>query len=88
MLGAGVDNILWLFGKEFSFLLLLAFLIAAPLGAWTMHRWLQGFEYRIGLGWNIFALSLGATFTVAVFTVGWRTVRAALANPVAILRSE
>ena len=88
VLGAGVNNILWLFGKEFSRLLLVAFLIAAPLGAWAMQRWLEGFEYRIPLSWQIFALAVASTFLIAILTVAWRSARAALANPVTSLRSE
>lgn len=88
VLGAGIDNILWLFGKEFSRLLLIAFLVAGPVGAWAMHAWLQGFEYRIALSWPIFALAIGSTFLVAVLTVGWRSAKAALANPVTSLRAE
>jgi len=88
VLGAGVDNILWLFGGEFARLLLIAFLIAAPLGAWAMHRWLQGFEYRIDLNWPIFAIAIGSTFLIAMLTVAWRSAKAALTNPVTSLRSE
>jgi ABC-type antimicrobial peptide transport system permease subunit len=88
VLGAGVDNILWLFGKEFSRLLLIAFLIAAPAGAWAMHRWLEGFEYRISLSWPIFGLAIGSTFLIAILTVAWRSAKAALANPVTSLRAE
>jgi putative ABC transport system permease protein len=88
VLGAGVESILWLFGKEFSRLLLIAFLIAAPVAGWIMANWLRSFEYRIVLSWAIFALAIGSTFCIAMLTVAWRSVRAALANPVKSLRSE
>jgi putative ABC transport system permease protein len=88
VLGAGVQSILWLFGKEFSRLLLIAFLIAAPVAGWVMARWLQSFEYRILLSWTIFVAAIASTFGIAMLTVTWRSVRAALANPVNSLRSE
>ena len=53
-----------------------------------MAHWLQSFEYRIALSWTIFALAIGSTFAIAMLTVAWRSVRAALANPVKSLRSE
>jgi ABC-type antimicrobial peptide transport system permease subunit len=88
VLGAGVPDILWIFGKEFFRLLVIAFLIAAPVGGWFMHRWLEDFVYRIPLDATVFLLALAATIIIATLTIGYRTVRSALANPVKSLRSE
>ena len=87
-LGATVPGILWLFGKEYTRLIVIAFVLAAPLGWWAMDAWLQEYAYRVPLGAGIFLVSLGATALVAVATVGFQSLRAALANPVESLGSE
>ena len=88
VLGASVLNILAIFSQEFTKLILMAFVIAAPLAYFAMRGWLQNFAYKIDLGVGIFLWGMLATLIIALATVGYRSVRAALANPVDSLRSE
>ena len=87
-LGATVSGILWLFGKEYIRLIIIAFIIAAPVAWWVMDGWLQDYKYRAPLGPGIFVLGLLSTFLVAFLTVGVQSIQAAVANPVKSLRSE
>ncbi len=87
-LGASVSHIVYLFSKEFTILILIAFAISAPLGWYFMQKWLQDFTYKITLGPQIFVLAIIVSVIIAWLTVGYKAIRAALANPVTSLRSE
>ena len=87
-LGASIAGILWLFGREYLRLIVIAFVVAAPLAWWAMNAWLEDNVYRISIGLSVFALSLLSTFAIAALTVGFQSVKAALANPVKSLKSE
>jgi putative ABC transport system permease protein len=88
VLGATLQSILWLFGKEFCRLLIVAFLIAAPIAWWAMTNYLKDYAYKIPIGPGIFMVSILSTFVVAAITVGHRATVAAITNPVKSLRSE
>ena len=87
-LGASVGNIVYLFSKEFTLLIIVAFLISAPIGYYFMYKWLQDFTYKINIGPEIFVLAIIVSVAIAWLTVGYKAVKAALANPVNSLRSE
>jgi ABC-type antimicrobial peptide transport system permease subunit len=88
VLGSSIAEILWIFGKEFAMLILIAFLVAAPVAAWLMHNWLQDFKYHIALSAWFFVLAMAVSLLIVLCTVGYQSIRAALANPVKSLRSE
>ncbi len=88
ILGASVGSILWLFSREFVRLIGIAFVLAAPVAWWVMSGWLKNFEYKITLSPSLFLLSLLATVVVALLTVSFQSIKAALMNPVKSLRSE
>jgi putative ABC transport system permease protein len=88
VLGASVPSLFGLLSRNFLALVGLAFLVAAPLGWWAMHSWLQGYAYRTEIPWWIFALAGLLAVAIALVTVFWQAMRAARANPVRSLRSE
>lgn len=88
VLGASVAEVAGMLSKEFLVLILLAILIASPLAWFGMHRWLQGFAYKIEIKWWVFALSGLLTIVVSILTVSWQSIKAALMDPVKSLRSD
>jgi putative ABC transport system permease protein len=74
--------------KEFLALVGMALLIAAPLAWFLMNRWLDNYAYRITIAWWIFALAGGAAFMITLLTIGFQSIKVALANPVRSLRTE
>ncbi|HEV8506365.1 MAG TPA: FtsX-like permease family protein [Chitinophagaceae bacterium] len=88
VLGASVAQIVSLLSRDFISLVLLAFVIAAPLAWWAMNKWLRDFAYRTTFSWWIFAISGALMLIVALMTLSIQTVRSAVANPVKSLRTE
>ena len=88
VLGATITNIVTLLSKDFLKLVILGFIIAVPIAYFGMSRWLADFAYKITIGPSIFLLAGGAALLIALATVSWQSIRAALANPVESLRSE
>ena len=88
VLGAGVGSIVVMFSKEFTILISIAFIIAAPVAWYFMNGWLQDFQYRISIGFGVFVLAIFISLIIAWITVGYKAVRAALVNPVKSLRTE
>ncbi|HVX48943.1 MAG TPA: FtsX-like permease family protein, partial [Chitinophagaceae bacterium] len=88
VLGASVLNITALLSKDFLRLVLVAFVIATPIAWLALSRWLQGYSYRVTLQWWVFAGAGLLLMLIAVITVSFRTIKAAVTNPVKALRSE
>ncbi|MCY7359232.1 MAG: ABC transporter permease [Rudanella sp.] len=88
VLGASVGSIVTLLSKDFLKLVLIAIVIASPIAWWAMHRWLQDFAYKIDIEWWVFALAGLLAVGIALLTVSFQSVKAALMNPVKSLRSE
>ena len=88
VLGASMMGITGLLSKDFLKLIVLAFVIAVPIGVYFLDQWLRNFIYRTSLSWWIFAVAGLVSVAIALLTIGVQTVRAALANPVESLRSE
>jgi predicted permease len=88
VMGAGVATIVYLFSKEFTILIVTAFFIATPVAYYLMSTWLNNFAFRINITVWFFVLAIVSSVIIAWLTVGYKSMRAALANPVEALRSE
>lgn len=88
VMGASVSGIVNLLSKDFLRLVLLSFVIAAPLAWFFMRNWLKDFAYRIDMQWWMFVLSVAMAIVIAAVTISFQAVKAALANPVKSLRTE
>jgi putative ABC transport system permease protein len=88
VLGASVPNIVSLLAKDFIILVFISIGIAAPLAYWGIHKWLQDFAFRINIGWAAFAIAGMAAVLIALVTVSFQAIKAAIANPVKSLRTE
>ncbi len=88
VLGAGIGHIVFIFSKEFTVLILVAFAIAAPVAWYISDNWLRNFAYKINIGIWIFLVAIFASVLIAWITVGYKAIKAAIANPVKSLRSE
>ncbi len=88
VLGASVTNIVLLLSKDFIRLIIIAFIIASPVAYFVMHQWLQDFAYRINIEWWVFAIAGVLAVFIALATISFQAIRAAMANPVNSLRTE
>ena len=88
VLGASANRIAAMLSGNFLKLIILASFIAMPVAWYTMNRWLQGFAYRINLSWWMFGVAVVLVLSVAILTIGFRAIKAAMANPVKSLRTE
>ena len=88
VLGASVTTIVGLLSKEFLRLVFIALVIASPIAWYVMHSWLQDFAYRTTIAWWVFPLATSAAVLITFLTVGFHSIKAAVADPVDSLRME
>jgi putative ABC transport system permease protein len=88
VLGASVTQVTNMLSKDFLKLVLISCIIAFPISYWAMYNWLQDFAYRINISWSVFVLAGVAALAIALLTVSFQAIKAAIANPVKSLRAE
>ncbi|HEX5654554.1 MAG TPA: ABC transporter permease [Chitinophagaceae bacterium] len=88
VLGASMSNITAMLSRDFLKLVIIAILVATPLAWYIMNKWLEDFAYRVSIGWWVFAAAGIVALLIALFTVSFQAIKAAIANPVKSLRTE
>jgi putative ABC transport system permease protein len=88
VLGANLAGIVQLLSKDFLLLVIIAMVIATPIGGWAMSKWLRQFPYRIHISWWMFAFAGLFAILIALMVVGFQAIKAAVTNPVKSLRNE
>jgi putative ABC transport system permease protein len=88
VLGASVQSLLFILSKDFLLLVIISFVIAAPVSWWVMHNWLQGYAYRINISWWVFGLTGLLAVAIALCIISFQAIKAALTNPVKSLKTE
>ena len=88
VLGASVSGIVLMLSKDFGKLVVIAFVLATPFAWWGIHKWLETYQYKVEIGWWVYALSGIAAFLIAWVTMSYQSIRAAISNPVNSLRNE
>jgi len=88
VLGASVTGIVALLSKDFLKLVAISIVVASPIAWWVMHKWLQDFAYRIDISWMVFLVTTVLALAIALITISFQAIRAAIANPVKSLRTE
>lgn len=88
VLGASISNVVTMLSKDFLLLVIIACVFAFPVAWWAMHTWLEDFAYRIDISWWLFAAAGIAALLIALITVSFQAIKAALANPVKSLRTQ
>ncbi|MEP6948478.1 MAG: ABC transporter permease [Ginsengibacter sp.] len=88
VLGASVQNLLYILSKDFLKLVVISFVLAIPVTWWVMYNWLQDYAYRINISWWVFAIAGIVAFAIALVTISFQAIKAAITNPVKSLRTE
>ena len=88
VLGASVPSVIKLLSGDFIKLVLIAIVIATPVSWYLMNKWLQDFAYKTNIGWMIFAFAGITAIAIALVTISFQSIKAAVANPVKSLRTE
>jgi putative ABC transport system permease protein len=88
VLGASVSGIVALLSKDFLKLVAVSIVIASPIAWWVMNKWLMDFAYRRNISWTVFVITTTVALLIALFTISFQAIRAAIANPVKSLRTE